>query len=102
YTHKKQFGGGGEFARVKILFEPLPAGTGYRFETDRIGNAIPLAFIPGIEKGLVASRDSGVVAGFPLLDFKATVTDGAYHEADSTRHTFEIPARAAFRHLKER
>ncbi len=102
YTHKKQLGGAGEFARVKILFEPLPAGAGYRFETDLTDNAIPLELIRGIAKGLDASRQNGVVAGFPLVDFQVTLTDGAYHEVDSTPLTFEIAARAALRQLKDR
>ncbi|MDZ4869685.1 MAG: elongation factor G [Alphaproteobacteria bacterium] len=102
YTHKKQTGGSGQFARVRIVFEPLPAGSGFEFENDVVGGSVPKEYIPGVEKGLNASRDNGVLAGFPLIDFKATLVDGAYHEVDSNVLTFEIASRAAFRELKER
>jgi len=102
YTHKKQTGGSGQFARVKIIFEPVPAGEGFTFENEIVGGSIPKEFIPGVEKGLNASRENGVLAGFPLIDFKATLIDGAYHEVDSNVLTFEIASRAAFRELKER
>jgi elongation factor G len=102
YTHKKQTGGSGQFARVKIIFEPVPAGEGFTFENEVVGGSIPKEFIPGVEKGLNASRENGVLAGFPLIDFKATLIDGAYHEVDSNVLTFEIASRAAFRELKER
>jgi elongation factor G len=102
YTHKKQTGGSGQFARVKIVFEPQPAGFGFEFENDIVGGAVPKEYVPGVEKGLNASRDNGVLAGFPLIDFKATLVDGAFHEVDSNVLTFEIAARAAFRELKER
>ncbi|MEQ1752979.1 MAG: elongation factor G [Micropepsaceae bacterium] len=102
YTHKKQTGGSGQFARVKIAFEPLPAGSGFIFENDVVGGSVPKEYVPGVEKGLNASRDSGVLAGFPLIDFKATLIDGAFHEVDSNVLTFEIASRAAFRELKER
>jgi len=102
YTHKKQTGGSGQFARVKIQFEPLPAGSGFEFENEIVGGAVPKEYVPGVEKGLNASREGGVLAGFPLIDFKATLVDGAYHEVDSNVLTFEIAARAAFRELKER
>lgn len=102
YTHKKQTGGSGQFARVKIAFEPLPAGSGFIFENDIVGGSVPKEYVPGVEKGLNASKDSGVLAGFPLIDFKATLVDGAYHEVDSNVLTFEIASRAAFRELKER
>ncbi|MBP6012231.1 MAG: elongation factor G [Alphaproteobacteria bacterium] len=102
YTHKKQTGGSGQFARVKIVFEPMPAGTGFEFENDIVGGSVPKEYVPGVEKGLNASRDNGVLAGFPLIDFKATLIDGAYHEVDSNVLTFEIATRAAFRELKER
>ena len=102
YTHKKQTGGSGQFARVKIVFEPLEAGAGFIFENDIVGGSVPKEYVPGVEKGLNASRENGVLAGFPLIDFKATLVDGAYHEVDSNVLTFEIAARAAFRELKER
>ena len=102
YTHKKQTGGSGQFARVKIVFEPLAAGSGFMFENDIVGGSVPKEYVPGVEKGLNASRENGVLAGFPLIDFKATLIDGAYHEVDSNVLTFEIASRAAFRELKER
>jgi len=94
YTYKKQSGGSGQFARVKIVFEP---GSGYQFESKIIGGSIPKEFVPGVEKGLAASRETGVLAGFPVIDFKATLIDGAYHNVDSSVLAFEIAARAAFR-----
>ncbi len=97
YTHKKQSGGSGQYARVKIVFEPLPPGSGYVFENDVIGGSVPKEFIPGVVKGLNNSLDNGVIAGFPVTDFKATLIDGAYHDVDSSALAFEIAARAAFR-----
>ncbi len=97
YTHKKQSGGSGQFGRVKIVFEPLEAGSGFVFENKIIGGAVPKEYIPGVQKGIVSAMDNGVVAGFPLIDFKATLIDGAYHDVDSSALAFEIAARAAFR-----
>jgi len=97
YTHKKQTGGSGQFARVKIRFEPLPAGSGYEFENDVVGGTVPKEYIPGVEKGLKGSVDNGVLAGFPVIDFKATLYDGAYHDVDSSALAFEIASRAAFK-----
>jgi len=97
YTHKKQSGGSGQYARVKIRFEPLPPGSGYQFENEVIGGSVPREFIPGVQKGLNSSVNNGVIAGFPVTDFKATLTDGAYHDVDSSALAFEIAARAAFR-----
>jgi elongation factor G len=97
YTHKKQSGGSGQFARVIIDFEPQPAGTPYSFENEVVGGTVPKEFIPGVEKGLEAAKETGVIAGFPTIDFKATLTDGAYHDVDSSALAFEIAARAAFR-----
>jgi elongation factor G len=97
YTHKKQSGGSGQFARVIIDFEPLPPGSGFVFENDVVGGAVPKEFVPGVEKGLEAAKDTGVIAGFPTIDFKATLSDGAYHDVDSSALAFEIAARAAFR-----
>jgi len=97
YTHKKQSGGSGQFARVIIEFEPLPPGSGYQFESKIVGGTVPKEFIPGVEKGLESCLGTGVVAGFPTIDFKATLTDGAYHDVDSSALAFEIAARAAFR-----
>jgi elongation factor G len=97
YTHKKQTGGSGQFARVKIRFEPLPPGSGFEFENDVIGGSVPKEYIPGVEKGLKGSVENGVLAGFPVIDFKATLYDGAYHDVDSSALAFEIAARAAFK-----
>ncbi len=97
YTHKKQTGGAGQFARVKIRFEPLPAGSGFQFVNAVVGGAVPKEFVPGVEKGLTAAKESGVIAGFPVIDFKASLIDGAYHDVDSNVMTFDIAARACFR-----
>ena len=97
YTHKKQSGGAGQFARVKIRFEPLEAGEGYQFDNSIVGGSIPKEYIPGVEKGLMEAQNSGVLAGFPMIDFKACLFDGAFHDVDSNVMTFEIAARAAFR-----
>jgi len=102
YTHKKQTGGSGQFARVKIRFEPLPPGSGFQFENDVVGGAVPREYVPGVEKGLKAARESGVLAGFPMIDFKATLIDGAYHDVDSSALAFEIAARACYREGIER
>ncbi|WP_316353954.1 elongation factor G [Candidatus Trichorickettsia mobilis] len=97
YTHKKQSGGAGQFARVKIIFEPLEPGSGFVFESKIVGGAIPREFIPGVEKGLKNIKDSGVIAGYPMIDFKATLIDGAFHDVDSSVLAFEIAAKTAFR-----
>ena len=97
YTHKKQSGGSGQFARVIIEFEPQEPGQGFLFETKIVGGSVPKEYIPGVEKGLEAMLGSGVLAGFPVIDFKATLIDGAYHDVDSSALAFEIAARAAFR-----
>ncbi len=97
YTHKKQSGGSGQFARVIIDFEPLEAGSGFVFENKTVGGSVPKEYIPGVEKGLESMLNSGVVAGFPTIDFKATLVDGAYHDVDSSALAFEIASRAAFR-----
>ncbi len=97
YTHKKQTGGSGQFARLKVVFEPLEPGEGFVFENAITGGAIPREFIPGVEKGLGSAMETGVMAGFPMIDFKATLTDGASHDVDSSVLAFEIAARAAFR-----
>jgi elongation factor G len=97
YIHRKQTGGSGQFARVKIRFEPLPAGSGFVFENKVVGGNIPKEFVPGVEKGLRGACENGIIAGFPLIDFKAALFDGAYHEVDSSVLAFEIAARAAFK-----
>ena len=102
YTHKKQTGGTGQFARVKIIFEPGEEGSGFVFESSIIGGSVPKEFIPGVSKGLESAKDNGLLAGFPVIDFKATLYDGGYHDVDSSVLAFEIAARAAFRELRER
>ena len=97
YTHKKQSGGSGQFARVKMTIEPLEPGGGYEFENKIVGGAIPREYIPGVEKGVESVRENGVLAGFPMIDFKVTLHDGAFHDVDSSVMAFEIAARAAFR-----
>ncbi|HEX2752987.1 MAG TPA: elongation factor G [Alphaproteobacteria bacterium] len=97
YTHKKQSGGSGQFARVIIRFEPTEVGSGFEFKAEIVGGSVPKEYIPGVEKGLESAKDNGVIAGFPCIDFKATLYDGAYHDVDSSALAFEIAARAAFR-----
>ncbi len=97
YTHKKQTGGSGQFARVKIVVEPNEAGKGFEFESKIIGGSVPKEYIPGVEKGLESVLSAGVVAGFPVVDVKVRLVDGAYHDVDSSALAFEIAARAAFR-----
>src|SRR5205085_11466992 len=99
YTHKKQTGGAGQFAEVKIEFEPQPPGSGFEFENGIVGGSVPKEYIPAVEKGLKAQKESGLLAGFPVIDFKARLVDGKYHEVDSNALTFDIAARAAFREL---
>tara|TARA_R110002110_G_scaffold415762_1_gene655077 strand:+ start:13423 stop:15507 length:2085 start_codon:yes stop_codon:yes gene_type:complete len=102
YTHKKQTGGSGQFARVKIDFEPTAVGTGFVFENKVFGGSVPREFIPGVEKGIKQALESGSIAGFPVIDFQATLTDGASHDVDSSVMAFEIAARAAFREALEK
>lgn len=97
YTHKKQTGGAGQFARIKMTIEPQTPGDGYEFDNKIVGGAIPKEYIPGVEKGINSVRESGVLAGFPMIDFKVTLYDGAFHDVDSSVMAFEIAARAAFR-----
>ncbi|MBK1625407.1 elongation factor G [Afifella marina] len=97
YTHKKQSGGSGQFARVKIVFEPQESGAGFAFESKIVGGNVPKEYIPGVQKGLESVLGNGVLAGFPMVDLKATLLDGAYHDVDSSVLAFEIAARAAFR-----
>ncbi|MEM8751038.1 MAG: elongation factor G [Pseudomonadota bacterium] len=97
YTHKKQSGGSGQFARVKIVFEPNPEGEDFLFESKIVGGNVPKEYIPGVEKGIQSVMDNGPVAGFPMLGVKATLLDGAYHDVDSSVLAFEIASRAAFR-----
>jgi elongation factor G len=98
YTHKKQTGGTGQFARVKIVAEPLPpGGAGFEFESKVIGGNVPKEYIPGVEKGLESVLGSGVLAGFPVVDLKVSLIDGAYHDVDSSALAFEIASRTALR-----
>jgi elongation factor G len=97
YTHKKQTGGSGQFARIKFVCEPLPPGSGFMFENKVIGGNVPKEYIPGVEKGLESVLGSGVLAGFPVVDLKVTLIDGAYHDVDSSALAFEIAARAALK-----
>lgn len=100
YTHKKQSGGSGQFGRVKIKFQPLEPGEGIIFENSVVGGNVPREYIPGVEKGIRTMAETGLLAGFPVIDFKAELYDGAYHDVDSSVMAFEIAARAAFREIK--
>ena len=102
YTHKKQSGGSGQFARVKLRFEPLEPGSGFVFENEVVGGNVPKEYIPGVEKGLESAKENGLLAGYPMTDFKAVLYDGAFHDVDSSVLAFEIAGRAAFRELKSK
>jgi elongation factor G len=97
YTHKKQTGGSGQYAEVKVIFEPLERNAGVVFENQVVGGSVPKEYIPAVEKGIRAQADTGVLAGFPTVDFKATLVDGKYHDVDSSALAFEIAAKACFR-----
>ena len=97
YTHKKQSGGSGQYAEVKIIFEPLERNTGVVFENKVVGGSVPREYIPAVEKGIKVQADTGVLAGFPTVDFKYTLVDGKYHDVDSSALAFEIAAKACFR-----
>jgi len=97
YQHKKQTGGTGQFAQVKIVVEPLPPGTGFVFENKIVGGAVPKEYIPGVEKGLQSVLGAGILAGFPVVDLKVSLVDGRYHDVDSSALAFEIASRAALR-----
>ena len=97
YTHKKQTGGTGQFARVKLQITPTQPGEGYSFESKIVGGAVPKEYIPGVEKGIKSVMDSGPLAGFPVIDFKVALVDGAFHDVDSSVLAFEIASRAAMR-----
>ena len=97
YTHKKQSGGSGQFARIKITIEPAEPNEGFVFESKIVGGNVPKEYIPGVSKGIESVMSSGPLAGFPMLDIKATLTDGAYHDVDSSVLAFEIAGRAGFR-----
>ena len=97
YTHKKQTGGTGQFARIKLEITPTEPGEGYSFESKIVGGAVPKEYIPGVEKGIKSVMDSGPLAGFPVIDFKVVLVDGAFHDVDSSVLAFEIATRAAMR-----
>ncbi len=97
YTHKKQTGGAGQFARISIIFEPGEKGSGFTFIPKIVGGAVPKEYIPGVEKGLRQAMNNGVVAGYPVIDVQATLFDGSHHDVDSSVLAFEIASRAAFR-----
>ena len=97
YTHKKQTGGSGQYAEVKIIFEPLERNQGVVFENKVVGGAVPREYIPAVEKGIKVQAETGVLAGFPTVDFKYSLVDGKYHDVDSSALAFEIAAKACFR-----
>ncbi|OUS47196.1 elongation factor G, chloroplast precursor [Ostreococcus tauri] len=97
YTHKKQSGGSGQYAEVQIKFEPLEPGSGFEFTTDLKGGSVPKEYIPGVSSGLEQMMGSGTIAGFPVVDVRATLFDGAYHDVDSSVMAFELAAKGAFR-----
>jgi elongation factor G len=97
YTHKKQSGGSGQYARIKLVFEPQEPGQGFTFENKIVGGSVPKEYVPGVVKGIEGSMDTGVIAGFPVIDFKVQLIDGAYHDVDSSVLAFEIASRAAFK-----
>jgi len=97
YTHKKQSGGSGQFGRIDYMIEPLDPGSGFEFESKVTGGNVPREYWPAVEKGFKFSMDEGVLAGYPLLDFKVTLMDGAFHAVDSSALAFEIAAKAGYR-----
>jgi len=99
HLHKKQSGGAGQFAGITLEFSPLERGEGYKFESKIVGGAVPKEYIPGVEKGLLAIKESGLHAGYPVIDFTVSLTDGKYHDVDSSVLAFEIAAKGAFRKL---
>ena len=102
YTHKKQTGGSGQFARVIMNFEPVEPGVGFSFESKIVGGSVPKEYIPGVQKGVETQMDNGILAGFPVIDFKVELVDGAYHDVDSSVMAFEIASRAAFREAMDK
>ena len=97
YIHKKQSGGAGQFARVKLQIEPLDPGKGREVENKIKGGAIPKEFIPGVEKGIETVSDTGILAGFPIIDYKVTIVDGLHHDVDSSVLAFELASRQCFK-----
>ncbi|MCB1532346.1 MAG: elongation factor G [Alphaproteobacteria bacterium] len=97
YTHKKQTGGSGQFAKIDLVFEPCEPGSGFEFVSEIVGGNVPKEYIPGVQKGLELAKETGIIAGFPVLDFKVRLIDGSYHDVDSSVMAFEIAAKAAFK-----
>ena len=97
YTHKKQTGGSGQFAEVKIVFEPRERGEGFEFKDETVGGSVPREYVPSVAKGLEMQKEEGVLASYPTVDFRARLVDGKYHDVDSNALTFEIAAKACFR-----
>ncbi|WP_188260010.1 elongation factor G [Azospirillum tabaci] len=97
YTHKKQTGGSGQFAEVKIIFAPLERGEGFVFKDETVGGTVPREYVPSVQKGLEMQKEEGVLASYPTVDFSARLVDGKYHDVDSNALTFEIAAKACFR-----
>lgn len=97
YTHKRQTGGTGAYAKVRIRFEPVEPGTGFMFENAAKEDAVPARFVPGVERGLMAEKKKGIAMPLPGVDLKCTLLDGGYHDGDSSEHTFELAARSCFR-----
>ena len=102
YIHKKQSGGAGQFARVKISIEPLEPGKGREIENKIKGGSIPKEFIPGVEKGIETVSDAGILAGFPIIDYKVTILDGLHHDVDSSVLAFELASRQCFKEVCSR
>ena len=102
YTHKKQSGGTGQYARIKVVFTPVEPGTPYEFTNTIVGGAVPKEYIPGVEKGIESAKGTGSIVGFPVIDFQAKLIDGAFHDVDSSVLAFEIAARAAFREAMQK
>ena len=102
YTHKKQTGGTGQFARVKIVAQPNESAKGFEFESKIVGGSVPKEYVPGVQKGLESVLGAGVLAGFPVVDLKVELIDGAFHEVDSSALAFEIASRSALRDALQR
>jgi elongation factor G len=102
YTHKKQSGGSGQFAKIDLIFYPNEAGAGYSFESKIVGGSVPKEYIPGVDKGLIQAQETGIIAGFPVVDFRVELVDGSYHDVDSSVLAFEIAAKAAFKEAMQK
>jgi elongation factor G len=100
--YKKQSGGRGQYGHVMIRFEPLPGGKGFEFDEEIFGGAIPSNYIPAVEKGILETKDEGILAKYPVVDFKATVYDGSYHDVDSSEMAFKIAASKAFKQAMQK